>query len=71
MKIDEKLRFVHDLSFNWAMFKDCGKNFNGQEGILCFARQFAKTVNWQALEKAYKKNKEIFDKNFETFKKEG
>ena len=69
MKIDEKLRFAYDFSFNWPMFEGCGKDFNGQEGILCFARQFAKTVNWKALEEAYKKNKEIFDKNFEVSKK--
>lgn len=72
MRIDEKLRFAYDFSFNFPMFEGCGNRFDGTvENVLCFATVFAKTVNWKAVEEAYKKNKELFDKNYEEYRKKG
>lgn len=72
MRIDERLRFIYDYSFDFPMFEGCGTAFDGKkENVLCFTSGFAKSVNWKALEEAYKKNKEVFDKHYEEYKKKG
>lgn len=71
MKIEEKLRFAYDYSFNFPMFEGCGKLFDGKtENVLCFTSFYSKTINWKAVEEAYKKNQALFDKQYENYKKQ-